>query len=170
MVSYKTNFSFLLQVLSLKCKGKYSFLLKILIMLLQVRCYQTEERRAQGGYTRTNGQREDARMRSGDGGGSSQAVAAEASAVVAAAASAGRASIRPTTTIEGVYARASNGNGGNCRAASSSSINGGAVGCAYWRGNADRSRTRAGEHERWLGEHERGLEAQKMATPPHLAY
>ena len=159
MVSYKTNFSFLLQVLSLKCKGKYSFLLKILIMLLQVRCYQTEERRAQGGYTRTNGQREDARMRSGDSGSSSQAVAAEASAVVAAAASAGRASIRPTTTIERVYARASNG-----------SINGGAVGCAYWRRNADRPRTRAREHERWLGEHERGLEAQKMATPPHLAY
>jgi hypothetical protein len=121
--------------LSLKCKGKYSFLLKILIMLLQVRCYKQrrDEHRAD---TQTSGQREDAHMRSGDSSSSSRAAAAEASAVAAAAASAGRARIRPTTTIEGAYMRATReaaaasavrarghvyaSHSGNCRAASNS--------------------------------------------------
>jgi hypothetical protein len=134
--------------LSLKCKGKYSFLLKILIILLQVRCYKQkrDEHRAD---TQTNGQREDMRMHSGESGdsSSSRVVAVEASAV-AAVASAGRARICPTTMIEGAYMQAMReaaasavrarghvyaSHGGNCRAASSSiSGRGGRVHLLAW--------------------------------------
>jgi hypothetical protein len=40
--------------LSLKFKGKYNFLLKILNLLLQVRCYK-QKRHMQGGHTQTKG-------------------------------------------------------------------------------------------------------------------
>jgi hypothetical protein len=44
-------------ILSLKCKGKYKFLLKILIMLLQVRCHKQkrDEHRAGTHKSRANG-------------------------------------------------------------------------------------------------------------------